>query len=200
MADIQQFDNFISVAFGMKITVDGLQDFVSESLITTHREIYKKFSLGNCMLNCSRKYGHAFGKWCTVCIDWKNDLKKLNRYKNHWDRINWKEIDTIDFPHSFEEMAKVFVQDFKSVRQEVLKDLGALMSLFKNLKKYNGMFSDQTIDNVKRIRNKNFAHNYTVFLHEVEKTQSIDILITLLRVPEIRTTESSKKPLLIWNI
>ncbi|XP_052070268.1 protein TANC2-like isoform X1 [Mytilus californianus] len=193
MADIQQFDNFMSVAFGLKITVEGLQDFVTDSLKITHRDIYKKCSPGNCKLDCSRKFGHAFGKWCTVCIDWKNDLHKLNRFKKYWDRINWKDIDTIDFPHSFEEMAKVFVQDFQSVRQGILQDLGALMSLFKNLKKYNGMISDQTIANVQRTRNQNFAHNYTVFLHDVEKIHSFDSLITLLRMPDISTTESSKK-------
>ncbi|CAG2247294.1 unnamed protein product [Mytilus edulis] len=195
MSDIQQFDNFMSVAFGLKITVEGLQDFVTDFLKATHRDIYVKCSLGNCNIDCSRKFGHVFRRWCLVCLTWKNELHKLNRFKNHWDRINWKEIDTVDFPLSFEEMAKVFVQDFKSVRQGLLQDLGALMSLLKNMKTYNGMISDQTIANVQRTRNKNFAHNYTVFLHDLEKTQSIDSLITLLRVPEIRSTESSIKAL-----
>ncbi|CAC5393573.1 ANKRD50 [Mytilus coruscus] len=195
MADIHQFDNFMSVAFGLKVTVEGLQDFVANSLRTTHRDIYVKLSLGYCNVDCSRKFGRVFGRWCTVCLDWKKELHNLNRFKTHWERINWKDIDTIDFPLSSEEMAKVFVQDFKSVRQGLLQDLGALMSLFKNMKTYNAMISDQTISNVQRTRNQNFAHNYTVFLHDVEKTQSINSLITLLRVPEIRSTESSKKAL-----
>ncbi|XP_071129619.1 protein TANC2-like [Mytilus edulis] len=155
MTNIQQFDNFMSVAFGLKITIEGLHDFVADSLKTTHRDIYVKFSLGNCNVDCSRKFGREFGRWCTVCLDWKKELHKLNRFKTHWERINWKDIDTVDFPRSFEEMLKVFVQDFKSVRQgQLLQDLGALMSLFKNMKIYNVMISDQTIGNVQRTRNQ----------------------------------------------
>lgn len=83
MTDIEYFDNFMSVAFGLKVTVRGLQDFVAEYLKTTHRDIYVKCSLGSCKLDCSRKFGRVFGRWCTVCLDWKNELHKLNRFKNH---------------------------------------------------------------------------------------------------------------------
>ncbi|XP_052106658.1 uncharacterized protein LOC127739106 [Mytilus californianus] len=65
-----------------------------------------------CNINCSRKYGNIFSQWCNICKSWKDELRKLCRYKKQWDKINWKEIDTIDFPHSstcsYEAISKVF--------------------------------------------------------------------------------------------
>ncbi|CAG2229761.1 unnamed protein product [Mytilus edulis] len=191
----EHFDNFKSVAVALKLTVDGLQDFVHGNLQSLHQNIYRKCSMGQCKINCSRRYGNEFSRWCTTCSTWKKELHQFNRYRNHWDKIKWTKLDTIDFPFSYEEVAKVFVQDFTHVRQGVLKDLSAIMSIFRNLKIFNYIINDTLIADIQRLRNIYFAHNYDVSLHDVEKAQCFNCFIVLLKIQDIECTQSSKAAL-----
>ncbi|VDI52059.1 Hypothetical predicted protein [Mytilus galloprovincialis] len=188
----EQFDNFKSVAVALKLTVDGLQDFVHGKLRSLHQNIYRKCSMGQCKVDCSRRYGNEFVRWCKTCHAWKKELNQINRYRNHWDKIKWKKLDTMDFPFSHEEVAKVFVQDFTHVRQGVLEDLNALMSLFRNTKVFHRIVNDNLITDIQGLRNKYFAHNYSLSIHAVEKAQCYDLLIALLKIPDIACTQSSK--------
>ncbi|CAC5377784.1 unnamed protein product [Mytilus coruscus] len=139
--DQNKLDNFISVALGLKFCVSGLQDFILDTMETIHQNILQQIPVGFCNINCSRKYGNGFSQWCNICRSWKDELHKLCRYKKQWDKINWKEIDTIDFPHStpdsYEAISKVFVRDVHQFRQGIYQDLGAITSLFMNMKTFS---------------------------------------------------------------
>ncbi|VDI52061.1 Hypothetical predicted protein [Mytilus galloprovincialis] len=191
----EQFDNFKSVAVALKLTVDGLQDFVQENLQRLHQNIYKKCSVGRCHYNCSRKYGDRFSQWCSTCQAWKKELHQQNRYRKHWDNIKWRKIDTMDFPYSYEEASKVFIQDLSHGRHGLLEDLNALMSLFRNLRLFNSIINDNIIGDILRTRNTYFAHNYALSLHGVEKAQCLNCLIVLFKIPEIACTQSAKTAL-----
>lgn len=195
----EHFENFKSVAVALKFTVDGLQDFIHGNLQSLHQSIYRKCSAGQCMDNCSRRYGNAFAQWCPTCQAWKKELHQFNRYRKHWDNIKWNKLDTIDFPRSHEEVAKVFVQDFTHVRQGVLKDLSAIMSLFRNLKIFSCIINDTLIADIQRLRNIYFAHNYDASLHDVEKNQCFNCFIALLKIQDIECTQSSKASLNIME-
>lgn len=185
-------DNYISVAFALKFTVDGLQDFVHGNLRTLHQNIYVNCAVGQCHHNCSRRYGNTFSRWCTTCQSWKKELHQLNRHRKHWDNIKWNKLDTIDFPFSYEEASKVFVQDFTSVRQGVLEDFCALMSLCRNLKMFNIIINDNLIADIQRSRNTLYAHNHLLIVHDVDKSQCFNYCIGLLKIPDIACTQSSK--------
>lgn len=83
----EKLDNFISVLFGLKYIVIGLQDLVMDRLKLKHMEIQQKCTIGNCHQNCSRKFGKSFIKWCGTCKYWKLELHRLIRYSSHWDQI-----------------------------------------------------------------------------------------------------------------
>ncbi|CAC5387351.1 unnamed protein product [Mytilus coruscus] len=191
----EHLENFKSVAVALKFTVDGLQDFVHGHLRSLHQNIYRKCSVGQCKVNCSRRYGNEFSRWCNTCRTWKKELHQFNRYRKHWDKIKWSKLDTMDFPFSYEEVAKVFVQDFSHVRQGVLKDLSAVMSLFRNLKIFSCIINDILLADIQRLRNIYFAHNYDVALHDVEKSQCFNCFIALLKIQDIECTQSSKAAL-----
>ncbi|CAG2229765.1 ANKRD50 [Mytilus edulis] len=191
----EHFDNFKSVAVALKITVDGLQDYVHSKLRSLHQSIYRKCSVGQCHDNCSRRYGHIFSQWCTTCQTWKKELHRLNRHRKHWENIKWNKLDTIDFPFSYEEACKVFVQDFSNRRQGLFEDLSALMSICRNLRHFNCVINDNIIGDILRTRNTYFAHNYALSLHAVEKAQCFNCLIVLFKIPEIACTQSSKTAL-----
>lgn len=193
----EHYDNFKSVAVALKLTVDGLQDFVHGKLRILHQNIYGKCSVGKCQDNCSKRYGNGFAQWCPTCHAWKRELHQLNRHKKHWNNIKWTKLDTIDFPLSYEEVVKVFVQDSTHVRQGVLEDLNALMSLFRNLKIFNCIINDTLIADIQRSRNKYFAHNYSLSLHAVEKAQCYNYVIAILKIPDIACTQSSKTSLIL---
>ncbi|XP_071176563.1 uncharacterized protein [Mytilus edulis] len=191
----EHYDNYKSVTVALKLTVNGLQDFVHGHFQRLHQNIYRKCSVGQCKVNCSRRYGNEFSRWCSTCQTWKMELKQFNRNKKHWNNIKWNTLDTIDFPISYEEVAKVFVQDFSHVRQGVLKDISAVMSLCRNLRIFNCIISDNLIANIQRSRNNCFAHNYNLELHDVEKSQCFNYFIALLKIPDIACTQSSKAAL-----
>ncbi|VDI83508.1 Hypothetical predicted protein [Mytilus galloprovincialis] len=188
-----KLDNYVSVLLGLRYMVNGLQDFITEKLRFKQMEIEQKYTLGRCQLNCSRKFGKSFAKWCDTCKHWKLELHLLNRYSKHWDYIKWNKIDSIDFPQSFEEMGKVFVKEFYSVRHGVLKDFSALLSLIRNATLFN--VNSQTIDEMLRIRNSYCAHNYSAELHEQDKNICLNVFVRFLKMPEINCTKSGKNAL-----
>lgn len=53
--DILRWDNYMSVVFVLKLTVEGLNDYVSDTLTAIHTQIYKKLSIGSCSMNCRKK-------------------------------------------------------------------------------------------------------------------------------------------------
>ncbi|CAG2254864.1 unnamed protein product [Mytilus edulis] len=192
--DKKKIDNFLSVALGLKFCISGLQDFILDTMETLHQNILQQIPIGFCNINCSRKYGNGFSRWCNICRSWKDELHKLCRYKKQWDKINWKEIDTIDFPHStpdsYEAISKVFVRNVHQFRQGIYQDLGAIMSLFMNMKTFS--IDNQILIDIQRHRNDSFAHNYKVSVGETEKRLCLQSFIRILKVPNIFCKESSK--------
>lgn len=192
--DLNKLDNFISFALGLRFCVSGLQDFILDTMETTHQTILQRIPKGFCNKNCSRKYGNVLSQWCNICRSWKDELGKLCRYKKQRDRINWKEIDTIDFPYStpdsYEAISKVFVRDVHQLRQGIYQDLGAVISLFMNMKTFS--IDNQIMADVQRHRNNSFAHNYLVSVDETEKKLCLQSLIRMLKVPDIFCKESAK--------
>lgn len=186
-------DNYVSVLLGLRYIVNGLQDFVTDKLRNKQMEIKQKCTLGRCQLNCSRKFGKSFSRWCDTCKHWKLELHPLNRFFTHWDHIKWNKIDSIDFSQSFEEMGTVFVRDLYPFRRGVLKDFGALLSLIRNATLFN--INSQTIDEMLRIRNSYCAHNYSAELHEQDKNICLDVFVRFLKIPEINFTKSGKNAL-----
>ena len=190
----EMLDNFVSVALGLRFTVEGLQDAVVDSMATVHHNILTTIPVGVCTKNCSRNYGCSFNQWCNICRSWKEQLHKLCRHKNQWDRIKWDKIDIVDFVHqtvySYESMAAVFVQDAHIVRQGIFQDLGAILSLFENMKSFT--IDRNIITDVQRIRNQYYGHNYKATLHRIEKEKCLDSMMKLLKVPEILRKQSSK--------
>lgn len=102
-----------------------------------HLEILQKCTIEYCHQNCSRKFGKSFIKWCGTCTYWKLELHRITKYSSHWDQIQWNKINSIIFPNSIEEMAKVFVKNFHTFRQGVFGDLSALMSIISNTTLFN---------------------------------------------------------------
>lgn len=192
--DLQNLDNFISVALGLKIFVYGIQDFILDSIAIEHKHILQHTLGGVCIINCSRKYGQNVHKWCAKCRSWRDQLQRVFRYKEHWNRVNWKEINTMDFSHStpdsFEEIAKVFVCDLKAGKQGIFQDVSAIMSIFSNMNIFN--IDDQIIADVERAHDKCFANNYSVTLDSDVKLSCLNCLIRLLKRPEIISKEKSK--------
>lgn len=192
--DPEMLNNFVSVALGLRFTVEGLQDVVVDSMAAVHHNILTNITAGVCTNNCSRQYGRSFHRWCTICRSWKEQLHKLSRNKNHWDRIKWDKIDIVDFVQqtvfSYESMAGVFVRDGHLVRQGIFQDLGAILSLFNNMKSFT--IDTNIIADVQRTRNIDYAHNYKATLHRIDKEKCLDSMIKLLKVPEIRCKPSAK--------
>ena len=195
--DRQKLNNLMSVALGLSFAVAGSQDFILDSMAIEHQKILQNIPGGKCTKNCSRQYGRAFNRWCNICLSWKEQLHKLCRYKNQWERIKWEKVDIVDFVHqtvySYESMAAVFVRDPHSVRQRIFQDLSAIMSLLTNMKSFT--IDTRIISDVQRTRNQYYAHNYTAMIHHVEKEQCLDSLINLLKVPEILCKQSAKSAL-----
>lgn len=189
----EKLDNYISVLLGLRFMVNGLQNFVKSRLDLKKLEIQQKCTTGFCQLNCSRKFGKSFIKWCETCKYWKSELQPFNRHLTHWDQIKWHKIDSIDFPQSIEEIANIFVKDFHAVRQGVLSDFNALMSLIRNSTLFN--ISITEIDDILRIRNSYCAHNYSAELHEPERNICLNVFVRFLKNPEINCTESGKDAL-----
>ena len=194
--DPELLNNFVSVALGLRFTVDGLQDVIFDSMATVHHNILTKIAVGVCTKNCSRQYGRAFNRWCNICRSWKEQLHKLCRHKNQWDRIKWEKIDIVDFVHqtvySYESMAAVFVWDAHLVGQGIFQDLGAILSLFNNMKSFS--IDTNIIADVQRTRNLHYAHNYKATLHRIDKEKCLNSMIKLLKVPEILCKQSAKIP------
>jgi hypothetical protein len=192
--DPEILNNFMSVALGLRFTVEGLQDVIVDSMATVHHNILTNIAAGVCTKNCSRQYGRAFKRWCNICRSWKEQQHKLCRHKNQWDRIKWEKIDIVDFVHhtvySYESMAAVFVRNAHLVGQGVFQDLGAILSSFNNMKSFT--IDTNIIADVQRTRNLHFAHNYKATLHRIDKEKCLDSMIKLLKVPEILCKPSAK--------
>ena len=192
--DPEVINNFVSVALGLRFTVEGLQDFLLDSMIIEHRNILQNIPGGKCTKNCSRQFGRAFNQWCNICRSWKGQLHKLCQHKNQWDRIQWKKIDIVDFVHqtvdSYGSMAAVFVRDPHLVGQGIFQDLGAIMSLFINMTSFT--IDTNIIADVQRTRNQYYAHNYKATLHRIEKENCLSSMIKLLKVPEILCKQGAK--------
>lgn len=202
MSDFDDFvnrgklDNHVSVLLGLRYMVNGLQDFVTKKLRSKQTELKQKCTqLGRCQQNCSSIFGESIKKWCDTCKFWKSELLNLHQqsYSRNPLRIKWNKINSISFPRSLEEIAKVFVKDFQAVRESVLLDFGALMSLIRNATLFD--ISTQTIDEILRIRNNCSAHNYSVELHESEKNICLGVFVRFLKIPEIFCTKNGKKAL-----
>ncbi|CAG2189085.1 unnamed protein product [Mytilus edulis] len=191
----EKLDNYVSVQLGLRYMVNGLQDYVTKQLHSKQTELKQKCALVHCTLNCSSIFGESTKKWCATCKYWKSEL--LNLYEQCHSpypfRIKWNKINSISFPQSLEEIAKVFIKDFHAVRHSVLLDLGALMSLIRNATLFD--ISSQTIDEILHIRNNCCAHNYLVELHEAERNICLDVFIRFLKIPEIICTDSGKNAL-----
>ena len=192
--DPEILNNFVSVALGLRFTVEGLQDVIVDSMATVHHNILTNIAAGVCTQNCSRQYGRAFKRWCNICRSWKKQLFQLCRHENQWDRMIWENIDIVDFVHqtvySYESMAAVFVRDAHLVGQGIFQDLGAILSLFNNMTSFT--IDSNIIADVQRTRNRHFAHNYKVTLHRIDKEKGLDSMIKLLKVPEILCKPSAK--------
>jgi hypothetical protein len=192
--DPEILNNFVSVALGLRFTVEGLQDVIVDSMATVHHNILTNIAAGVCTENCSRQHGRAFKRWCNICRSWKEQLHKLCRHKNQWDRMKWEKIDIVDFVHktvySYESMAAVFVRDAHLVGQGIFQDLGAILSLFNNMTSFT--IDSNIIADVQRTRNLHFAHNYKATLHRIDKEKCLDSMIKLLKVPEILCKPSAK--------
>jgi hypothetical protein len=192
--DPEILNNFVSVALGLRFTVEGLQDVIVDSMATVHHNILTNIAAGVCTENCSRQHGRAFKRWCNICRSWKEQLHKLCRHKNQWDRMKWEKIDIVDFVHktvySYESMAAVFVRDAYLVGQGIFQDLGAILSLFNNMTSFT--IDSNIIADVQRTRNLHFAHNYKATLHRIDKEKCLDSMIKLLKVPEILCKPSAK--------
>ncbi|VDI10522.1 Hypothetical predicted protein [Mytilus galloprovincialis] len=190
-----KLDNFISVALGLKFCVSGLQDFILDTMETIHQNILQQIPVGSkCTINCSRQHGNDFSQWCNICRAWKAELHKLCRCENQWKKIKWKEIDTIDFPHStpdsYEAISKMFVRDARQFRQGIFQDLGAIISLFMNMTIF--AIDDLVVKDIQRYRNHSFAHNYRISVDETEKKLCLQSFIRILKVQNIYRKESAK--------
>ncbi|VDI13001.1 Hypothetical predicted protein [Mytilus galloprovincialis] len=188
--NIEKLDNFISVCLGLKYIMIGLQDLVIDKLKLKHMEIQQKCTIGNCHQNCSRKFGKSFIKWCGTCKYWKLELHRFIRYSSHWDQIQWNKIDSINFPQSIEEIAKIFVKNFHSVGDGVFGDFSALMSLISNTTLFN--ISSTEINEILRIRHSYFTHNYSAELNEQEKKFCFIVFKRFLNNLEMNCTKSGK--------
>ena len=190
----EMINNFLSVALGLRFTVEGLQDFILDSMKIEHRNILQNVSGGKCTTNCSRQFGRAFHQWCNTCRSWKDQLHKLCQHKNQQHKIQWENIDIVDFVHqtvdSYGSMAAVFVWDQSSVEQGIFQDLGAILSLFNNMTSFT--IDRNIIRDVRKDRNKHYAHNYKATLHRIEKEKCLNSMIKLLKVPEILCKQSAK--------
>jgi uncharacterized protein (DUF2164 family) len=58
--DPEILNNFVSVALGLRFTVEGLQDVIVDSMATVHHNILTNIAAGVCTENCSRQHGRAF--------------------------------------------------------------------------------------------------------------------------------------------
>lgn len=90
-------------------------------------------------------------------------------------------------------MAKTFVKHSHSVRNGVFGDFSALMSLISNTTLFN--ISSTEINEILRVRNSYFAHNYSVELNEQEKNICFSVFKRFLNIPEINRTKSGKNSL-----
>ena len=191
-SDIELFDNYMAVVFGLSVTVDSLQEYIQKILLNLQQEIKDKCkTIPRCNVNCSRKFGPNIIQWCQTCHVWKLELEKHKRNANQ--NTFWKKIDSIDFNHSLEEISKVYVKDLYSLPGGTLRDLGSIFSLFRNCDSF--CIDNQLVDGIQETRNRYFAHNYDLKIHTVDKSRCITFLIKLLQAADISTTKSAQQAL-----
>ena len=191
-SDIELFDNYIAVAFGLSVTVDSLQEYIQKILQNLQQEIKGKCkTIPRCNVNCSRKFGPNIIQWCQTCHVWKRELEKHKRNANQ--NTFWKKIDSIDFNKSLEEISKVYVKDLYCLPGGTLRDLGSILSLFRNCDSF--CIDNQLVDYIQETRNRYFAHNYALKIHTVDKSKCITFLIKLLQAADISTTKSAQQAL-----
>lgn len=191
-SDIELFDNYVAVAMGLSVTVDSLREYIEKILQNLQQEIKDKYTtIPRCNVNCSRKFGPNIKEWCQTCHVWKLELEKHKRNANQ--NTSWKKIDSIDFNQSLEEISKVYVKDLYSLPSGTLRDLGSILSLFRNCDSF--CIDNQLVDGIQEARNRYFAHNYDLKIHTVDKSRCITFLIKLLQAADISTTKSAQKAL-----
>lgn len=181
----KHFDNITAIHVGLQLFLIGIYDFVLDKIKTEHKTLYTICASGTCTKqNCSKRF-KMFKDWCQSCSKWKSELKKIKSNEcRHWDRINWKALNSSDWPQSIDEMAKVFVKKpHIHYRDGVFYDLGAVVSILTNMNIFT--FDKTTLEEILRMRNDYYGHNYSNGLQDTEKTLFFNKILHFIKLKEI---------------
>ncbi|CAC5364567.1 unnamed protein product [Mytilus coruscus] len=187
----KKYDNYTSICVGLHLFTIGIYDFVVDNIKKEHAKLYIICARGTCTKkNCSKRF-KMFSDWCQNCRDWKAELKKIKSNEcRHWKKINWQDLNSFDWPQSIDEMAKVFVKNPSiHYRDGVFYDIGAVMSILTNMSIF--AFDKTTVEDIKRIRNEYYGHNYRTGIHDAEKNIFFDRILHFIRLKEIRRYRSA---------
>lgn len=194
--DYHNFDNYITICLGLHFFTIGVYDFVLDKIKTEHNILYKVCASGVCTKqNCSKNL-RMFRDWCKNCSDWKSELQKLksNEFR-HWKDIKWSQLSSSDWPQSIDEMAKVFVKNTSiDYRHGIFYDFGAVMSILINMNIFT--FDKITLQELLRIRNDYYGHNYKTSIDNSEKNMFFKKLLHFIKLPTVCKYQSAQNSIL----
>lgn len=186
-----QFDeikkqNWISVLFALEYITDVLAKFLNDEFIKLHAKIlsdlnnYKK-----CTSSCSKT--KTTNSWCRTCTNWRNAI--LNTHQEQFERIckkiNWKNVDSLEWPSNYKEVAKCFNPDMSTTKED---DISVIIGRVINCREIRNLFhitlpSACPVDPMKIREIRNTVYHGRNELSSAEKLEYFNTLMAFLQTP-----------------
>lgn len=192
-----KFNNYVALITALKLTKEGLEEYVNIAM----KDMYKKISNKcrgylDCRDNCSKMHVANFDKWCDTCEKWREEIALYMRNKERISVVHWNKFESMiwsggDKLTAINQVANVFVHECRNPMVSVTDDFSSIISLLENCKYFS--IERNLLLNVRKVRNKYFAHNGTFTVEENDLVKCLDVLSGFLNNRSLQANSKCKQ-------
>ena len=175
-----KFNNYVALITALKLTKEGLEEYVNIAIKDMYTKISNKCrGYLDCRDNCSKMHVANFDKWCDTCKKWREEIALYMRNKERISGVHWNKFESMiwsrgDNLTAINQVANVFVHECRNPMVFVTDDFSSIISLLENCKYFS--IERKLLLNVRKVRNKYFAHNGTFTVEENDLVKCLDVL------------------------
>ena len=193
----EKLNNYFALIAALKLTKEGLEVFVNNSVKDLYRKISNKCTgYVACTDNCSKVHDAKLKKWCDTCQKWRKEIALFMRNRGKINGVQWSNFESKywsqgDQSSAINQVANVFVHKCRNPMVSVTDDISSIFSLFENYKYF--CIEKKMLSDVREVRNKYFAHNSTYTIEENDLLKCLDVLCGLLINRSLRADSKCKE-------
>ncbi|XP_060577054.1 uncharacterized protein LOC132734344 [Ruditapes philippinarum] len=171
-----EYENYVCVNLALVFVCQLLKPYTEQGLQQVHQDIKNKLAGKS---KCTGTCGNQPSRWCQPCKSWQKPLQSHSTKRP----IDWTKHTTANWEESFENIASVFTTLPGDGTPANYLDLSNACSIWERCKAFE--MKKVVINNVRKCRNKYFAHNDTLRVDGNSKAEVFDALRDLLNDKDV---------------